>query len=69
VALPEALLDGGELLVLGQPSMVSTSPPSAATVSTVQDFTVRPSSSTVHAPQFDVSQPTWVPVRPRTSRR
>ena len=50
------------------PSMVVTSPPSAWTASTVHDFTASPSSQTVHAPQLDVSQPTWVPVRFRCSR-
>src|SRR5690606_8669285 len=49
--------------------MVVTSPPSAWTASTVQDLTASPSSSTVQAPQWLVSQPTWVPVRPSTSRR
>src|SRR5262249_43887811 len=32
------------------------------------DFTVLPFSITVHAPQFEVSQPTWVPVSPADSR-
>src|SRR5678815_2907484 len=35
----------------------------------VQDFTDSPSSSTVHAPHAEVSQPTLVPVSPQTSRR
>ena len=35
----------------------------------VQLFTDSPSTSTVHAPQDDVSQPIFVPVRPSTSRR
>src|SRR5271165_4201725 len=35
---------------------------------TVQDLTGLPSRSTVHAPQFVVSQPTCVPVSARTSR-
>ncbi len=34
----------------------------------VQDFTGSPSISTTHAPQFDVSQPQCVPVRPSVSR-
>jgi hypothetical protein len=41
---------------------VVTALPSAWTARTVHDFTGVPSSSTVHAPQFVVSQPTWVPV-------
>src|SRR5262245_6017440 len=49
--------------------MVVTSPPSAWAASTVHDFTDIPSSSTVHAPQLEVSQPTWVPVSRRFSRR
>src|SRR6185295_9473290 len=51
------------------PSMVVTSAPSAWTASIVHDFTAWPSTSTVHAPQREVSQPTWVPVSPQTSRR
>ena len=51
------------------PSMVVTSQPSACTASIVQLFTDSPSTSTVHAPQLDVSQPTLVPVRPTSSRR
>ena len=35
----------------------------------VQDFTERPSRSTVQAPQCEVSQPMCGPVRPRPSRR
>src|SRR2546426_2427590 len=49
------------------PSTVVTSRPSACTPNTVQDFTGVPSSSTVHAPQLVVSQPSWVPVRPNAS--
>src|SRR4051795_1619563 len=51
------------------PSMVVTSCPSACTAKTVQDLTASPSSHTVHAPQLDVSHPTWVPVRLSCSRR
>ena len=51
------------------PSIVVTSPPSAWTVNIVHDFADSPSTSTVQAPQDDVSQPMFVPVRPRTSRR
>src|SRR3954454_5585303 len=39
------------------------------TASVVHDFTGSPSTSTVHTPQFEVSQPQWVPVRPSVSRR
>ena len=35
----------------------------------VQDFTDLPSTWTTQAPHWLVSQPTWVPVRPRCSRR
>src|SRR5712691_9770396 len=49
--------------------MVVISHPSAWTPSTVHDFTDSPSSSTVHAPHEDVSQPTFVPVSPSRSRR
>src|SRR5712691_881314 len=48
--------------------MVVISAPSAWTAKKVQDFTPCPSTSTVHAPQLLVSQPTWVPVRPASSR-
>ncbi len=44
------------------PSTVVTSRPSACTASTVHDLTGTPSSSTVQAPQWVVSQPMWVPV-------
>src|ERR1700749_2337786 len=49
--------------------MVFTSWPSAMTVSVVQDFTALPSRCTTQAPHCEVSQPTWVPVRRRCSRR
>ena len=49
--------------------MVVTSWPSAWTASTLQDFTLRPSRCTVHAPQLLVSQPMTVPVLPSFSRR
>ena len=35
----------------------------------VQAFIDRPSTCTTQAPHWLVSQPTWVPVRPRFSRR
>ena len=43
--------------------------PSACTANIVHDFTGTPSSSTVHAPQFEVSHPMCVPVSPSVSRR
>ena len=44
------------------PSIVVTLLPSAWTASIVQDFTAWPSTWTVQAPHWLVSQPTWVPV-------
>src|SRR6202000_2240586 len=49
--------------------MVFTSWPSGMTVSVVQDFTALPSRWTTQAPHCEVSQPTWVPVSRRCSRR
>ena len=43
--------------------------PSAWTASIVHDFTDSPFTWIVHAPHDDVSHPTFVPVRPTTSRR
>src|SRR5215471_14188388 len=51
------------------PSIVLTSCPSAMTMSVVHDFTALPSRCTTQAPHCDVSQPTWVPVSRRFSRR
>src|SRR5207302_10859434 len=51
------------------PSMVLTSCPSAITTSVVQAFTALPSRCTTQAPHCEVSQPTWVPVSRRFSRR
>ena len=51
-----------------RPSTVVTRRPSAMTASTVQDLTGASSSHTTQAPQFEVSQPQWVPVRPTVSR-
>src|SRR5258708_7234563 len=51
------------------PSMVLTSCPSAITASVVQDFTALPSRCTTQAPHCEVSQPTWVPVSLKFSRR
>src|SRR5579871_2701794 len=49
--------------------MVRTSCPSAITASVVHDLTALPSTWTTQAPHCDVSQPTWVPVNRRFSRR
>ena len=49
-------------------STVRISWPSAIAASVVHDLTGSPSISTTQAPQFDVSQPQWVPVRPTVSR-
>src|SRR4051794_41821230 len=49
--------------------MVLTSCPSAMIASVVQDLTALPSRCTTQAPHCEVSQPTWVPVRRRFSRR
>ena len=51
------------------PSMVVMWAPSAWTANRVQLFTDLPSMSTVHAPQWVVSQPMCEPVRLRSSRR
>src|SRR3546814_8103612 len=49
--------------------MVVTVAPWAWAASMVQDLTLRPSTWTTQAPHWLVSQPTWVPVMPRMSRR
>src|SRR2546421_10187523 len=49
--------------------MVRTSAPSSCHTKTVQDFTALPFMCTTQAPHCEVSQPTWVPVRRRFSRR
>src|SRR5207248_8934047 len=51
------------------PSMVVTERPSTCTAKSEHDFTAAPSSRTVQAPHWLVSQPTCVPVRPSASRR
>ena len=50
------------------PSTVPISVPSACTARTVHDLVGLPSSSTVQAPQWVVSQPMWVPVSRNWSR-
>src|SRR3954453_21854349 len=52
-----------------RPSMVVTLPPSACTARMVHDLIDLPSTWTTQAPHWLVSQPTWVPVSPRCSRR
>ncbi len=42
--------------------------PSHITARIVQDLTGSPSICTTQAPQLEVSQPQWVPVRPGVSR-
>src|ERR1700722_827022 len=49
--------------------MVITAAPSACTASMVQLLTLSPLTWTTQAPHWLVSQPTWVPVSPRISRR
>src|SRR5579862_4889549 len=49
--------------------MVVTLEPAACPASTVQDLTALPSIWTTQAPHWLVSQPTWVPVRFRLSRK
>src|SRR5260370_25119216 len=49
--------------------MVLTSWPSAITARVVADLTGLPARWTTQAPHCEVSQPTWVPVRRRFSRR
>ena len=59
---------GCSSLAVARPSTVVISCPSACTANIVQLFTGAPSNSTVQAPQWVVSQPTWVPVRSRPWR-
>src|SRR5688572_18004322 len=49
--------------------MVSTLAPSACQANMVHALTALPSTWTTQAPHCEVSQPTWVPVRRRPSRR
>src|SRR5258708_6108620 len=49
--------------------MVVISAPSICQAKTVQAFTALPLICTTQAPHCDVSQPTWVPVSRRCSRR
>ena len=52
-----------------QPSTVVISAPSTPTANSRQERIGRPSTRTVQAPQTPCSQPTWVPVSPRSWRR
>ena len=65
----EALLDRIELAVdlerLDRADLVALGTSRRAIV---QDLTGWPSICTTQAPQFEVSQPQWVPVRPGVSR-
>src|SRR5262245_44733703 len=49
--------------------MVVTFAPSTCQTKTVQALTALPSTCTTQAPHCEVSQPTWVPVSRRFSRR
>src|SRR5215467_897142 len=60
---------GCSLSAVARPSMVVTFAPSTERVSTVQDFVATPFTWTTQAPHCEVSQPTWVPVRRRFSRK
>src|SRR6185436_3395234 len=52
-----------------RPSIVSTERSCVCTASIKQERTISPLTRTVHAPQTPCSQPTWVPVSLRWSRR
>ena len=70
VLFPERLLQRVQAIALGAgPRWWSRSEPSAWTAKMVHDLALRPSTSTVHAPHWLVSQPTWVPVKFNCSRR
>ena len=70
VVVVERLLQRGQLAVRRRGPRPSRSlAPSAWTASSMQLFTSAPSTITEHAPQLPVSQPMWLPVRSRSSRR
>src|SRR2546427_7043439 len=52
-----------------RPSMVTSSAPSACTASIRHERAASPLTRIVQAPQMPCSQPTWVPVSARSSRR
>src|SRR5262249_27857234 len=64
----EPCWSGWSVPFCSSPSTVISSRPCAWTANTVQDLTGRPSSRTVQAPQWVVSQPMWVPVSRKFSR-
>jgi hypothetical protein len=70
VLFPEAFLQRCRSAVGGKPfdgGDRSSRPPAPRTP--WHDFALRPSISTVQAPHWLVSQPMWVPVRLRCSRK
>ena len=69
VLVPERLLERVERRPAGHPLDRLDLEPSAETASIVHDLADTPSTTTVHAPQLLVSQPMWVPVSPKFSRR
>jgi len=69
VLLPEAFLDGVQLAVALEPLDGRDLTAVGLHRHTVHDFTGWPSSSTVHAPQWVVSQPMCVPVSRKLSRK
>jgi hypothetical protein len=56
-------------LPLAKPSIVVTSAPSSDTASVEQLFTDLPPTCTTQAPHWLVSQPMWVPVNRKFSRK
>src|SRR4029077_18641282 len=60
---------GCSLPLCASPSMVVTFVPSACQANIVHALTALPSTWTTQAPHCEVSQPTWVPVSRRPSRR
>ena len=69
VVLDERLLQRVQRVPSASPSIVVTSAPSFMTASVRQELMRLPSTSTVQAPHWPWSQPFFVPVRPRCSRR
>ena len=69
VLLDERALQRVQRRPSASPSTVRTSRPSTSAASTRQEFTSRPSSSTLQAPQLPSLQPSLAPVRPRASRK
>ena len=65
----ECRLQVGDFAGVGNTSMVSTRAPSHCTARRRQPRTTSPSTRTVHEPQMPCSQPTWLPVSERVSRR